>query len=445
MRLIMRVGMTNSKRKKAESLGALRANKQLISCLMFSFLLMLFIGPLAVRPAFACFACSSGDTQATANLVQQVLEQGENNIKDHTDMEFENHQDYLANEFYENMVKPALQKMTRQFVSVMMNQAMIIGMFFDAKQQLETQQLYQELQFEAHKDYQPSKDFCYFGTNIKSLAASEAIAKFNAASMSQRQLERQLGLKGTAGAVSNHADKMARWTQFKADYCLKTDANWKASDPNNTGLSKVCESGSSGSNADISYNQVVGSSSTVDMSSQSGGSMGNPDLVALGNNLFGHNVPSRKLNATDLSNFQNQRRFLALRGVTAKRAVAESSFNTVLSLKSGGSGGSSDTMQKIVDDLSGSGLPSLGANPSYFAQLEVMAKRIYQDPSFYAGLYDKPANVLRKSAALKAIELILDRAIYESQIRQEMSMSVLLSSQLEGQFRTIGARLEGNN
>ena len=37
----------------------------------------------------------------------------------------------------------------------------------------------------------------------------------------------------------------------------------------------------------------------------------------------------------------------------------------------------------------------------------------------------------RKGAALKAIELMLDRAIYESQLRQEMAMSVLLATRLQ--------------
>ena len=40
-------------------------------------------------------------------------------------------------------------------------------------------------------------------------------------------------------------------------------------------------------------------------------------------------------------------------------------------------------------------------------------------------------NVKRKKAALNAIELMLDRAIYESELRHEMILSVLLSSNLE--------------
>jgi hypothetical protein len=68
--------------------------------------------------------------------------------------------------------------------------------------------------------------------------------------------------------------------------------------------------------------------------------------------------------------------------------------------------------------------------PSYMAQMEMLTKRIYQDPNFFVGLYDTPANVKRKGAALQAIGLMLDRDIYDSQVRSEMLMSQLLELRL---------------
>ena len=84
----------------------------------------------------------------------------------------------------------------------------------------------------------------------------------------------------------------------------------------------------------------------------------------------------------------------------------------------------------------------IGLRPSYYAQLELLAKKIYQNPDFYANLYDKPANVKRKRVALQAIELMLDRAIYESQIRQEMAASVLLSARLREPFKEADQKLQ---
>lgn len=84
----------------------------------------------------------------------------------------------------------------------------------------------------------------------------------------------------------------------------------------------------------------------------------------------------------------------------------------------------------------------IGENPSYYAQLELLSKKIYQNPDFFANLYDKPTNVKRKSTAMKAIELMLDRALFESELRQEMMLSVMLSSKLNKNYRTINRDLK---
>ena len=176
---------------------------------------------------------------------------------------------------------------------------------------------------------------------------------------------------------------------------------------------------------------------------------------------------------------------MALRSIAAKRSVAENSFNSIVGMKSLGSAAGlldepapdvTQTHRFLGAVLTELGIPEaqaleyMGMNDpamwargassagspynystpdltaedldfSYFAQLEILAKKIYQNPDFYANLYDKPANVKRTSTALKAIELMLDRAIYESQIRQEMAMSVLLSSRLRMGFKDVNDNL----
>jgi len=72
----------------------------------------------------------------------------------------------------------------------------------------------------------------------------------------------------------------------------------------------------------------------------------------------------------------------------------------------------------------------LGENPSYFAQMEVLTKKLYQNPVFYTELYDKPVNVLRKGASLRAIGLMQDRDLYKSLLRQEAVFAVTLESML---------------
>ena len=67
---------------------------------------------------------------------------------------------------------------------------------------------------------------------------------------------------------------------------------------------------------------------------------------------------------------------------------------------------------------------------SYYAQMEILAKRIYQRPEFYTELYDKPANVKRKAAALQGISMMLERDIYDSYLRSEAIMSLILEARV---------------
>jgi hypothetical protein len=61
----------------------------------------------------------------------------------------------------------------------------------------------------------------------------------------------------------------------------------------------------------------------------------------------------------------------------------------------------------------------------------MLTKKVYQQPEFYTNLYDAPANVERKSAAIHAIKLIQDMDKFNSVLRSEQNLSVLLELYLE--------------
>ena len=159
--------------------------------------------------------------------------------------------------------------------------------------------------------------------------------------------------------------------------------------------------------------------------------------------------------------------FLRTRSVSAKRSVAQNSFSHLVSLKARGthmddpgatgartysSEGTSEYMRLILQQL---GIPETptqiynrylsqknealdfpGATDpvrdemSYYAQMEILSKKIFQRPEFYTNLYDKPANVSRKAASLQAIGMMLDRDIFETNLRTEMLISMLLELQV---------------
>ena len=373
---------------------------------------------------------------------------GRSTIIAHLTASFAQHVIFLEMTFFENMVKPTIALFTQQMQNVATHQASLIGMMFDAQNQLDAERLHQQLRHQTHVDYQPSKGFCAIGTSVRSLAASERQSQFMALSIADAQIKRNLGHVDSAGADISH-DLTNRWHAFRTTYCNKADGNGN--------LDEVCDV-SNGNikriNSDIDYTRMIEVPRTLEIAYKNDTLTPKArDILALSHNLFGHTPITRKFDKDALVNPDNRRAYFKLRAVSAKRAVAESSFNAIVGMKAQGSAAldgntprTREFMAAIMRDLGvGAELGNaedqakhiygiIGDNPSYFAQLEILAKRIYQSPSFFAGLYDKPVNVARKSAALSAIENMIDREIYESQLRQEMNMSVLLSTQLEAEF-----------
>jgi len=72
----------------------------------------------------------------------------------------------------------------------------------------------------------------------------------------------------------------------------------------------------------------------------------------------------------------------------------------------------------------------IGVQPSYWAQMDILTKKIYQHPNFYTNLYSKPVNVDRMSVTLDAIKLMQMRDYYNSAQRREMLNSALLETEL---------------
>ncbi len=376
---------------------------------------------------------------------------GEPAIKKVLQQTFKKYRDWFVSKFFELYVLPDLMQFTQQMSAVSMQQAMIVGMFLDAQHQLETQRLLNQLKNEAHRDYQPSEDFCWFGTNVRSMAATEARSRYHAQALSARQMARHLGNVSQAGADKAGSDKSARWEKFTKVYCDPQDNNWAAG---GSGLQSACGAGGGNTarvNLDIDYTRLIDNPRTRVINFNP--TPDREDVLSMAANLYGHNVLTRNIESDYFDKESYQGLYLALRSVVARRNVAENSYNAVVELKSAGT---SDLPHKISHTrefmaalLTEMGVPDdevfeyLGERPSYYAQLELMAKKIYQNPDFYANLYDKPANVARKSVALKAIELMLDRAIYESELRQEMVSSVLLSTTLDGEFQDVNEKLLG--
>ena len=122
--------------------------------------------------------------------------------------------------------------------------------------------------------------------------------------------------------------------------------------------------------------------------------------------------------------------FMDFRTAIAKRSVAENSFASIAALKTSGTNASTSYMRAIMQEM-GMSTPEIDrmigtSNPSYYAQMDILSRRLYQNPRFYAELMDKPANVVRQQAAMKSISLMQEHDIHDSLQRSEMLLSTLL-------------------
>jgi len=402
------------------------------------------------RPAEAhCVICQAADCTLTTLAILENHAEGERIITDHATNRFELYRQWLLETFFVENLLPAMMMMTEQLSAVGMHQMFGVGALMDAKIQLETQRLFQEMQVQAIKDYQPSENYCYFGTNIRSVSASQEKGVYNKMALNKIGMDRLTGEGSMASAGDN--DMRARWENFVEHNCQVYNNNWDSDNPTISGLQPACEDSkeSARANADVKYGRFVENARTIDVDYIDADITDEEhDIISLSRNLYGHIAPSNSM--AFLNRQSAQEYLLDQRAVIAKRNVAMNSFNTIVGMKSSGtSSGAANTTQYMAAVLANLGVTNpdqiqelIGESPSYMAQMEILAKRVYQDQSFYANLYDKPENVERTSVAMRAMEVMLEREMFESRLRKEMLVSVLLSAKLNKHYETAESTLE---
>lgn len=361
-------------------------------------------------------------------------------VRRHIRMEFEDQGTYneadnlgadnwMLDEIYWDYLYPIFMKMANEATTVAMQMPMMFGSFLDAKQQMETQATFQELAARAHKDYHPSTGVCTFGTNVRSLASTAQVVDVSALTLDQWMMNRQTANVDVSAAEGAHIDLKNRLDQLRDIHCDIYD--------NNNGFSVLCPGGAVSAdtvNKDIDYARTMNRALTLGVDfTDNATSPDETDIMALASNLYGHRVFFR-IPETAFHVEEHKKFALDLRSVIAKRSVASASFNTIVGLKSYGSPLKSNNvttpyMYILLEQL---GLSQdeiedqYGIQPSYYAQMDILTKRIFQHPSFYTDLYDKPANIDRKKIVLQSIGLMQDFDLLQSHLRTEMMLSVLL-------------------
>lgn len=375
---------------------------------------------------------------------QKPIESNHIKIRAHVTDEFIKHRDWMIDEFFTKHILPAMMLMTSQLSNVAIQQVNMVGTFFDAKHQLETQRMMQQMMAEAHKDYQPSEGLCEIGTNVRSLASSARLSDLTHIAFANRVTDRQLRNGDVISSGEENADIMSRLEMFKKKHCNIKD--------NSVGLKLLCTTSGPKEqvNKDVNFTKTLGNKLTLDIDLINGGTP-TPDLenvFALTSNLFAHTVlpaiPKEILATKDGKPREEAHRYMDLRSIAAKRSIAQNSISAMIAEKTKGDKEVAPFLKKLVTEL---GVKDedvellLGVEPSYFAQMEVLTKDIYQNPVFFTELYDKPANVMRKGATIRALNLMQERDIFESQLRTEAVLAVMLETMLADEHTRVSAAL----
>ena len=341
----------------------------------------------------------------------------------------------LKDNIYENYIQP-MMLMTEQISAVAMQQTKIIGSFLDAKYQLETQRIHQKLKAEAVKDYHPSEQMCRIGSYMRSLATVEQKGAHDRIVLSNILVDtytNQLNTSGTLGPSGYMPDRME---QYKTLYCNPND--------NSGGLDLICQHGGglgavdpARSNKDIDFSRTLDFPSTLDIDfSDANLSDDETDIIALARNLYWPSVFARMNKDKAL---EDSKYYMRARHLMALNNLSHNTFTKIVGMKARAPVPTGSVqpgwayMKTMLRDL---GLTDIevaqmaGENPSYYSQMDILTKRIYQNPDFYTNLYDKPTNVDRINTSLEAIRLMQMRDHYEASLRREMLLSGILENEL---------------
>lgn len=348
---------------------------------------------------------------------------------DDTYSEMVSHEMWMTDDWWDQHLKKDFQKFTTAVRNAVIMNAELVGAALDGQNLMNTLRALEESNVETLKTYAPSESICRFGTLSRSLALSEEKGRVAQVALAERSQNRQMGHNLYASQDGPQGDFNARMKLFTSDFCDPADFG--------NAMSALCSGGTDISqNADINYTRTVDTKKTLDVDfTDTSLTTDEKNIIGLASNLYAHQVFDRiDVGALKKTNKKDsQVAFLDQRSIVAKRSVAENSFNALVGLKAKGGAETATYMAKVFEKL---GLSEdaakkyVGGNPSYDAQMEVLTKKIYQDPAFYVNLMDGPANVSRQLTAMQSFGLMQRRDIYETILRSEMLLSLLLEMEI---------------
>ncbi len=345
----------------------------------------------------------------------------------------------------------AFMAMTQQLTTVMVQQAQIFGAFLDAKHQLERQRWIQEKAAEAHRDYHPSQQICFYATFSQEFTNLMRRTRYNARALNSYFLNRDLGPSvagdqslGAGAPAGPSQDFRTRLEQYRSTYC---DVDFNSAE----GQDFMCDGGPAGLiNNDVDYTRLD-TIYTLDLNfEEAANTQDETDVLAMGKNLFAHELmprpsPSDVLDEPNDIQVEGARALLDMRSIYAMRSVLRDSFAQIQAMRGNSAGLTTAYITSYLEDMGMDAFAiadMIGPNPSERGLLSVMMNTMYQHPDFYTQTYDTGANVERVRTAMQMIENIGARKQFETARRNEMVWTMILEARLRKAQNDLDAEVQ---
>ncbi len=339
-------------------------------------------------------------------------------------------EDYRANfimgQFYKLMEDEGFIPMTTAFTNTWGWDAAVKGSFFDASNHINATRAVQVQATRTLQNYAPSEEICRFGTLSRTLAASDYRVATNQLILGEAGMARNLGTIFSAGSSGRGEDNYNRLAEVATTFCDRAD--------NRDGLNQLCAVVNDFKfNGDIDFTRTLDDKPTINVDfTNTNLTVDEAKIIALGHHLYGHSQPGRRLSKNEMEeNDRYAQAYLEFRSIAARRAAAQNTYAAIAALKSAGSGGANSNVTELMKQL---GLKDTDVafftnnqtGTSYDAQMEILTKKIYEDPDYYDALMNGKANIKRIGTAMSAVELMQDRDIYKSMTRSEMLLAIMI-------------------
>ncbi|MES2728916.1 MAG: hypothetical protein V4621_02305 [Pseudomonadota bacterium] len=277
------------------------------------------------------------------------------------------------------------------------------------------------------QDLMPDVALCRDSSAVRTLVGVEAAAEGTQNTAANRMATYHSYTAGSTAARGEGWEKQARIATAVNRYIDPRDHGGAVK-----GMGVTDQGGEKNLNADMDFAATLGQPMTVETTRG-----GMDDVMALSKNLYGNDM------FYDINPKRLDSQLFDLRQIQAKRNVLLNSFMAQVGLKAKGH---TDVTPQTLAAFQKLGLPQavidrdLKGRPSYYALMDVITKRQYQDANFYTNLIKNPAAQDRTSTTAAAFANMQMRDMTQSLQRQETLYAMLLELRLLKRQAVLGAQ-----